>query len=101
LVIAQRFSSETNRRLKDMTTEQARKLISEATVNGELYRSLLLNEGSTARQVREGEAALNGWFAAQGISTAAEPPQDTMEALQGMFRQPEGTLTPGFEPPMQ
>lgn len=85
LVIAQRFSSETNARLRNMTTEQARKLIAEASVNGDLYRSLLLNQNSTAQQVREGEAALNAWLAQEVGRAVERETENTIEAFEGMM----------------
>jgi hypothetical protein len=129
LVLAGRVSGATNRKLQELTAGQKNKLLADAAVNGELYRALLLRNSSTARQVRDAESALNAWFIATGVGTATDFPEETREALaagtaraqgiaaqapatspqgmmqavpeQGMFRQPSGAITPGFEPPMQ
>lgn len=99
LAIAQQFSGEARRRLNNLTVGQKVKLLEAATVNGELYRALLLRGDASTRQVRDAETALNAWFATVAGGAVEREVEGGVERVEGMFRQPDGALTPGFEPP--
>lgn len=99
LVIAGRFSNATTRQLNNLTVGQKVKLLEAATVDGELYRALLLRGNARPQQVRDAEIALNAWLATVGASATERQVEEGVERVEGMFRQPDSTLTPGFEPP--
>lgn len=99
LVIAQQFSNVTRRRLRNLTIGQKVKLLEAATVDGELYRALLLRGDASTRQVRDAETALNAWFATVAGGAVEREVEGGVEQVEGMFLQPDSTLTPGFEPP--